>query len=278
MPFWFWTAVFLTALLLYVFVPRLVLGAERQRLQRICRAQNAIAITFDDGPGRLLTPLVVARLAQAGLPATFFLLARSVRGNEDLVDAIRDHGHELGSHGNEHVHHVWSLPWTGILDTAGAWRRLRELTGRDARRIPFRPPFGKLNLLSLLFLRFCRTPVAMWTHDSFDTNLGTDLPPHELARALRDSGGGVVLLHDFDRSIPDADTRVLAKLDAVIALQREGFRFVRVGELMRMDPHGPPRLLPAETRSSAVHEPENGKPTASPTTVRARPASVSRES
>lgn len=229
----------LTLAMAYVLLPRVYLQHQKRRLARLCRQRNAIAITFDDGPGRLLTLSVVQRLQQAQVPATFFLLGRNVRGNEDLVDVIRDRGHEIGSHGDEHVHHVYTLPWTGIVDTWQAWRRLRELTGRDAHTIAFRPPFGKLNLLSLAYVLWHRTPVVMWTHDSYDTRLGADLPPEALTEQLRKAGGGVVLLHDFDRSIADADKRVLAKLEAVLDLQREGYKFLRVSELLGL-PAAPP--------------------------------------
>ena len=215
----------------HVLVPRLWLVRARARLAVQCRQRRAVVITFDDGPGPKLTPLVVERLGQAGVPATFFLLARNVRGNEDIVDDLRSKGHEVGSHGDQHVHHLWSWPWVGLVDTRAAWRRLHDLTGLDAPRIPFRPPYGKMNLLSLLWVLWHRTPITMWTHDSYDTRLSVELKPDALAAALRSSGGGVVLLHDFDRSIPNADKQVLAKLDAVLSLRDEGFVFLRVGEL-----------------------------------------------
>jgi hypothetical protein len=119
----------------------------------------------------------------------------------------------------------------GLVDTRAAWRRLHDLTGLDAPRIPFRPPYGQMNLLSLLWVLWHRTPITMWTHDSYDTRLGVELSPAALADALRRDGGGVVLLHDFDRSIPNAAEQVLAKLDAVLSLRDEGFVFLRVGEL-----------------------------------------------
>lgn len=217
---------------MHVVVPRWLMMRNRRWLAGLCRAQRAVVITFDDGPGRLLTPLVVARLAEANVPATFFLLGHNVRGNEDIVEDIAQNGHEIGSHGDQHVHHIWSWPWAGLLDTRAAWRRLHDLTGLDAPRIPFRPPYGKMNLLSLLWVHWHRTPVTNWTHDSYDTRHGVDLSPEELVASLRAAGGGVVLLHDFDRSIPHADKNVLAKLDAVLRLREEGFRFLRVGDLL----------------------------------------------
>ncbi len=218
----------------YWVLPRLWLQGKKRALAATCRKHKTIAITFDDGPGRLLTPLVSGRMAEAGVPATFFLLASSVRGNEDVVEDLLQSGHEIGSHGDRHVHHWWSLPWTGVLDTRDGWRRLRDVTGREVRRIPFRPPFGKLNLLSMLYVRRQGTPVVMWTHDGFDARLGVDKSPAELAAELQKAGGGVVLLHDFDRSLANASQPVLAKLDAVLALRNQGFKFVRASELLAL--------------------------------------------
>ncbi len=217
---------------MHVLVPRLVLQQQRRRLAVVCRERRVIAITFDDGPGRLLTPLLARRLADSQVPATFFLLGTNVRGNEDIVEDLVRQGHEIGSHGHGHVHHVWSWPWAGIVDTSRGRRRLRDVIGGPEQSIPFRPPFGKLNILSLLWVWWKRTPVAMWTHDGFDTRLGVDKTPAALAESLRRDGGGVVLLHDFDRSLPNAGQQVLAKLDAVLRLQDEGFRFVRCRELL----------------------------------------------
>jgi peptidoglycan/xylan/chitin deacetylase (PgdA/CDA1 family) len=214
--------------------PRLWLQARRRELQATCRAHRLVAITFDDGPGRLLTPLVSERMAEVAAPGTFFLLANNVRGHEDIVEELLRRGHEIGSHGDRHVHHMWSWPWAGVLDTRDGWRRLADVTGRDVRGIPFRPPFGKLNFASMVYVRRQGTPVVMWTHDGFDTRLGVDKSPEELAAELRASGGGVVLLHDFDRSLANARKQVLAKVDAVLRLRDEGFRFVRASELLAL--------------------------------------------
>lgn len=214
--------------------PLLWLRARRRELGAICRAQRLVAITFDDGPGRLLTPLVSERLREAGAVGTFFLLANNACGNEDIVADLQRAGHEIGCHGDRHVHHMWSWPWRGVIDTRRGWQRLSAVTGHDGRGIPFRPPYGKLNVISMLYVRSQRTPVVSWTHDSFDTRSGADKTPSELAAELRQAGGGVVLLHDFDRTIENGREQVLAKLDAVLALRAEGFRFVRASELMTL--------------------------------------------
>lgn len=215
----------------YVAVPRLLLQASRWRLEGQCRRRRAIALTFDDGPGEQLTRQVLDRLATAGVPATFFLLGHNVGANEGLVVELQRRGHEVGTHGNLHVHHVWSLPWVGMLDTRDGWRRLAEVLSVPVRAMPFRPPYGKLNLLSLLWLWWHGAPLAMWTHDSMDTRPSGSLPPEAFADAVRRAGGGVVLLHDFDRDSSASNDDVLARLDAVLGLRAEGFQFLRMSEL-----------------------------------------------
>lgn len=215
----------------YVAVPLVLQDLRERRLLRTCQRHRLIALTFDDGPGRQLTPRVLDRLAATGVPATFFVLGRAIDNHLDLIARMRADGHEIGSHGEDHTDHLRSLPWQGIRDTELARRRLLALLRHDAPRIAFRPPHGRMNLLSLAYVWLRRMPVAGWTHDGFDTRLLVDVPPAVTAASLRRTGGGVLLLHDFDRQIPNPSARVLARLDAVLALRREGFRFVRFGEL-----------------------------------------------
>jgi peptidoglycan/xylan/chitin deacetylase (PgdA/CDA1 family) len=216
----------------YAAVPRLVLQAQRRHLGALCRRRRVVALTFDDGPGSVLTPQVLDRLAAVGVPATFFVLGQNLRGNEALVAQMVQRGHEVGSHGDLHPHHIWSLPWVGLCDTQAGYRRLAQLLPTTAASAPFRPPFGRLNLLSLAWLWWRRRRLAMWTHDGHDTRLGARIAPAAFADAVRAHGGGVVLLHDFDRGTPDGLTDVLARLDAVLRLRDEGYEFVRMSELL----------------------------------------------
>jgi peptidoglycan/xylan/chitin deacetylase (PgdA/CDA1 family) len=229
--------------------PRLDQLARRRRLLRLCRQHRLIAITFDDGPGRTLTPHVLERLRQAQVPASFFVLGRALPDCGDLLAAMREAGHEIGSHGHDHVHHLCSLPWQGLRDARAGLLHLEGLLRRGPREVAFRPPHGKLNLLSWLWLLLRRTPIAGWTHDGCDARSRGDVPAEATATALLRSGGGVLLLHDFDRGIANPRARVLERLDAVLRLQREGFRFVRHGDLDRL---AAGQTLPAASPAAAV--------------------------
>lgn len=57
-----------------------------------------IALTLDDGPDAITTPLILAELRRHGARATFFLITGRIRGQEPLVRQLVAEGHELGNH------------------------------------------------------------------------------------------------------------------------------------------------------------------------------------
>lgn len=227
---------FLLLAVLHIAVPRVVVKARQRQLLAACRRRRAIVLSFDDGPSQLLTPLIVDRLDKAGVKGTFFVLGERVLGNERTVHALLRDGHEVGSHGHSHVHHFWSWPWVGVLDTRDGWRVLQETASQRPCDMAFRPPYGKLNLLSLLLILWRRAPIAMWTHDCGDARDSDKTLSGDVVDAVRRDGGGVVLLHDFDRVVATDNMQVLAKVDALLQLKREGFTFLRFSELLAPDP------------------------------------------
>jgi peptidoglycan-N-acetylglucosamine deacetylase len=67
-------------------------------LYRVPMQSRLVALTIDDGPDPISTPVILAELRRQGARATFFLITDRVRGQEQLVRAITSEGHELGNH------------------------------------------------------------------------------------------------------------------------------------------------------------------------------------
>ena len=57
-----------------------------------------LALTIDDGPDPVSTPLILAELRQHDAHATFFLISSRLAGREHLVRELVAEGHELGNH------------------------------------------------------------------------------------------------------------------------------------------------------------------------------------
>ncbi len=201
-------------------------------LRAACAARRALVLTYDDGPGPTLTPLVLGRLAVAHARATFFLLGMRAPGAEAVVDRILGDGHELGCHTKQHVNAMRSSPWRAIRDIDDGYRALSRWISPNS---PFRPPYGKVTVPTLLALRRRGAPVCFWTVDSRDTARGALPDPACVADEVRRAGGGVVLLHDFDRA-SDAQERakyVLTVTDQLLlAAEREGLQIMTMGQLL----------------------------------------------
>lgn len=116
---------------------------EERRLRARCRAMKAIVLTYDDGPGTMLTDCLLALLARHGVRANFFVLGRNAEMRPEIVRRLVAEGHEVGSHTQEHSNAWKTDPFTAARDLARGIRTASAL-GADARL--FRPPFRKLTL------------------------------------------------------------------------------------------------------------------------------------
>ena len=221
----------LTLVACYFAVPYLYMRGLRRRLQQVCTEHRLIALTFDDGPGRLVTPLVLKRLADARVKASFFALGRNVTDNADLVHAIRADGHSIGSHGQQHIHHWRSKPLRTIRDSNEGLSMLSKVLDCPSTDIIFRPPYNRLNLFSWLALVFRGIRIGSFTQDTYDTWPNDEVSPNMVLNVLRNRGGGVVLLHDHERTKQGAAGEMLRHLDALPELRKEGYRFVSYHEL-----------------------------------------------
>ncbi len=138
-------------------------------------------------------------------------------------------GHEVGCHGYAHVNAARS---TGACATSSA--AIAALAPWVPPAGIFRPPYGKRSAASALALRRRGAPLGWWTVDSGN---GLLQPPDLGAVLARvdHSGGGVVLLHDFDRGPGQRDREdyVLRATAALLDLaERRGWRAVPQGTLL----------------------------------------------
>lgn len=214
-------------------VPHLVKALGQRRLRKVCQEHRLIVLSYDDGPGSIVTPRILQMLSEARLRASFFLLGRNTIQHPDIVARIVSDGHDLGSHTHDHSNAWKSPPWQWHRDVTNGIQRISEL-GVPSQL--FRPPFGKLALPGLLHPGIRDGELAWWTIDSGDTwtpIVGAD----EVLEKIRRDRGGVVLLHDLDR--PGADT---TRMDYVVDLTEkiirlaanENYRVVPLSEVLEL--------------------------------------------
>jgi len=179
-----------------------------------------------------LTLRVLELLAQRGARATFFLLGRRAQANPSAADAVAAAGHEIGCHTHDHLN-AWKT--TPGRSTADVQRGYETLARWLPERCLFRPPYGKITPWTSRVARRHGSRLGWWTIDSGDT--WQTLPSvQSVVDRVKNAGGGVVLMHDFDRLGDDANERaefVLAVTTGLLELADEiGLRVEPLGELL----------------------------------------------
>lgn len=181
--------------------------------------QKEIAITFDDGPKRGTTDVLLDGLKERNVSATFFLIGMQVSGLEDLVQRMDEEGHQIGNHTFSHVN----------LNTLNEYKQNEEITmcSQNIRQcvereqVCVRPPYGEVNECLRAWIG---APLILW---SVDTNDWTGKTADEIADYIVNeaTAGDIILLHDiYENSVQGA-------LMAIDRMQAQGYVFVTVEKM-----------------------------------------------
>ncbi len=151
-----------------------------------------IALTFDDGPDPVWTPRVLDALADAGVLATFFVVAPLAERHPGLLRRAADEGHAVALHCNRHVRHDQMSAAEILADTTEALRTLRDL---DHQVYDWRVPWGVVTSETEVVAADLDLRLVGWTADSEDWRGDTaDEMLGRLAPGIE--AGAVVLMHD----------------------------------------------------------------------------------
>ena len=102
--------------------------------------KNAVAITFDDGPDPLTTPLLLKLLERYGINATFFITGKKAARHPELVKQLVRRGHLVGNHSFNHSYRVLFKTSSSIADDINAAQNVFKDLG--IRPLAYRPPAG----------------------------------------------------------------------------------------------------------------------------------------
>ena len=74
-----------------------------ENVSNLIKGKEKIAyLTFDDGPSKTVTPLLLDLLKQENIKATFFVLGNRAKSNPDLIKREFEEGHYIANHGYTH--------------------------------------------------------------------------------------------------------------------------------------------------------------------------------
>jgi len=228
-----WTCI---AVVLLAFVYIGVPLAHRKYAQVILRKKvdrsNAFVLTFDDGPSDRLTPAIMNLYEKHNARATFFLMGKNITGREKIVRQIRQRGHEICSHGYEHLNYLKISPLRALSDIKRGWEAIDKALGQKLKNYPYRPPYGKLNFVCWIYLIARRVPIIYWTDDSGDTSKSSP-EKQNINIPITNTNGTVCLAHDFNRSNTEKEDFLIesVRLALEIAVEK-GMKIMTISELL----------------------------------------------
>ena len=106
--------------------------------------EKRVFLTFDDGPSKNVTPLILDLLKQENIKATFFLLGSRVNLNPEIVKRQYEEGHYVTNHGYSHVYSsIYASPQSVIDEYNMTEETIRNAIGKpDYNSYLFRFPGG----------------------------------------------------------------------------------------------------------------------------------------
>ena len=189
------------------------------------RRTKLIALTFDDGPYPIDTPLLLDTLDELHVPATFFLIGRDGEQYPELVRRIAARHYEIADHTLTH-------PDLDRLDDSAVRREvllgasdLGKIVGDPALRTLMRPPHGRYREATLRVVQAAGYSTVLWTDDPGDWRSvsAATLETHIFAHATAPE---ILLLHSGRRATIDL-------LPALVQRYRSaGYTFVRVSGML----------------------------------------------
>lgn len=199
---------------------------------RVETTQPKVALTFDDGPSRKALQTLLPILASRQVKATFFVVGAELERHPALAQELIAAGHELGNHSFSHQRMIFKSK-AFIAEEIERTDALIRQAGAP-NEILFRPPYGIKGWTLPHYLADSHRPTIMWdvepdskrnqTHSSqaiVDTTLAQTRP------------GSIILLHVM---YPRRRTSLEAVAPIIDSLQRQGYQFVTVSELLRLAP------------------------------------------
>jgi len=174
--------------------------------------QNAVYLTFDDGPTPELTEWILEFLDEEGIKATFFCVGANAKKYPELVAKMTEAGHAIGNHTMRHEKGT-KVSRREYLDS------IKEASNYIDSKL-FRPPYGRLPMVYGRKIR-SEYKIIMWSWLSYDYD--QSIPVTRIVEeAYRIKPGDILTVHDNEKVI----SRIKVLLPKLVQIVKEkGLQF-----------------------------------------------------
>ncbi|MBC7866699.1 MAG: polysaccharide deacetylase family protein [Gloeobacteraceae cyanobacterium ES-bin-316] len=200
----------------FVKTPSWIQKVFRTRIWEIKTTDQAIFLSFDDGPHPEHTNFVLDELKKHSAKATFFCVGKNVVAHPETYRRIIEEGHSVGNHTFDHLNGSKTDDKIYLDNIAMAKKYIYSKL--------FRPPYGRLSnfLAKHLLSPGYKLNTIMWTvlSGDFDASVSNEQCLQNVL--LNTRAGSIVVFHDSDK----ASSRLAYALPRVLEyFSEKGFEF-----------------------------------------------------
>lgn len=210
-------------------------------------AEMKVALTFDDGPNPVYTPMILDVLRKRNVRATFFLVGKHVEKYPEVARRIVQEGHEVGSHSYLHRDLVPSTRNMVLSELERAEKAFYNVHGFKPGL--FRPPRGLYSEAVRRLIEQRGYQLVLWSISGMDWSGAS---PEKIARRVvsRINPGAIILLHDSGALLKsEGGSRINTVKATELIIDRlleMGFEFVTVTELISQERQEALEYAPSE--------------------------------
>lgn len=183
-----------------------------------------IALTFDDGPHKILTPKLLDALKKTNTSVTFFVMGFKAVMHPGILKRATIEGHEIGNHVWDHPV-LTQLDWNSVVEQVESTNKaIFNATGIYPKVM--RPPYGNTKpRLNNRINDSLNERVIMW---SLDTRDWTRPAPENIINHVleKTKAGDILLCHDIHPGTIQAIPVIIENLI------RNGFKFLTVSQML----------------------------------------------
>lgn len=171
---------------------------EPSPLMRLTPDPGHVALTFDDGPHPVWTPLILAILDRYQARATFFVVGDAAERHPGLLREIVERGHSVQNHTRDHLR-LTELDDDDVREQMAAADRALLAAGVPPSTC-LRPPYGVVDERVERLAAEQGLPIVTWNVDTVDWRMPG--VPAIIGAGVAARSGDILLFHDgpSDRS------------------------------------------------------------------------------
>lgn len=174
-------------------IPRWIQKIFPSVLWRVETSDQAVYLTFDDGPNPEITLWVLDLLDQYQAKATFFCVGRQLAKHPDMRNELKSRGHEVGSHTFSHAD-AYKISTDDYLQEVSQG-------AKAAGSALFRPPYG--HLTPWLYIKLKKKyRIVLWDVMAYDFTSTYDVNALLAELKKNTTPGSIVVFHDNAKAAP----------------------------------------------------------------------------